>query len=494
MGVLGCLADDTRAGSTDRSVMRRVLLVTVSLASLAGCAPEQAPFAAHPESTAEYAVSAAVRRERAELIRDSAAAKGVTNGVLFAGIGQAETGLAHCDSEVGYGCPGPGSPTCGGAPILAGGADGPCSAEQGGLGMFQFDSGTYDQTLNTYGPEVLTIEGNAGFAVEFMIARIILSVHVDNVDTREEAIAFINSVEPGGTNWNAWLTSVTHYYNGCSPSGCSIFDSRFAGYRDSTLFVLNEFGEEFWSDIGPPPPPPVCEVIPAEGRTIEEDDDCATAGGPLQYWRTEQDGSAGRLHWTHTTDDAEAANFAEWKLDFANAGRYELAVYTDASFAESHQALYVVAHEGGESDVVIDQTAVDGFQSLGTFDFAAGVASVRVDDNTGEPLGADNTRLVFDALRITPAPVEEPEDPEDPEDPVDEDPEDPQDPQDPQDPEDPKPEDPLPEDEQPLDDEGNGGHVAFVPSVEGTCASTSPSSFAGFALLLVGLARMRRRV
>src|SRR5690349_2443402 len=161
------------------------------IAGIVNCAPEQPPLAARPGSVDELAISSDVRHARAVLIRDSAGAKGVSNGVLFAGIGQAETGLAHCDSEVGYGCPGPGSPSCGGAAILAGGADGPCSDHQGGLGMFQFDSGTYADTLATYGDDVLTIEGNTGFAVEFMITRIINSVHVDNVSTRDEAIAFM---------------------------------------------------------------------------------------------------------------------------------------------------------------------------------------------------------------------------------------------------------------------------------------------------------------
>lgn len=456
---------------------------------LGACAPEPLPFAARPEATMEQAVSAAVRRERAELIRDSAAAKGVTNGVLFAGIGQAETGLAHCNSEVGYGCPGPASSTCGGAPILAGGADGPCSAEQGGLGMFQFDSGTYSQTLATYGPDVLTIEGNAGFAVEFMIERIILSTHVDNVDTREQAIAFINSVEPNGANWNAWLTSVTHYYNGCSPTGCSIFDSRYQGYRSATMLVLDEFGGDFWNDLGPVPEPPVCEVVPAEGRVIEETDDCYQDGGDAQYWRTEQDGSGGRLRWTMTTDSEIVENFAIWSVNLAEAGRYQLEAYTDASLARSVQAPYVVTHAGGVTEVIIDQTAIDGFQSLGAFDFAAGAGQqVRLDDNTGEPWSATNgTQLVFDALRITPAPAVEPGDPDDPVDPDDGQPEDPQ-------PEDPQAEDPQAEDPQaegPSNDD-DAGRVVLLPSTTNGCASTGPGSFAGLALVLVAFARVRR--
>jgi hypothetical protein len=51
---------------------------------------------------------------------------------------------------------------------------------------------------------------------------------------------------------------------------------------------------------------------------------------------------------------------------------------------------------------VVDQSAVDGWNLVGEFDFAAGgMQSIRVDDNTGEP-NATETMIVFDALRLTP--------------------------------------------------------------------------------------------
>ena len=459
-------------------LQRNPVVLALAAAMASGCLPDPLPLAARQDATAEQALSDATRLERATLIRDAAGEKGVTAGVLIAGIGQAETGLAHCDSEVGYGCPGPASPSCGGEPILAGGADGPCSAEQGGLGMFQFDSGTYQQTLATYGDEVLTIEGNAGFAVEFMIARIILSAHVDGVDTREQAIAWINSVEPGGANWDAWLTSVTHYYNGCSPTGCSLFDSRYDHYRTATLAVLDEFGADFWADIGNLPEPPVCEPIPAAGRVIEEDDDCYQDGGDATYWHTAQDGSGGRLRFTETTDSQAVENFGVWQLDFASAGRYAVEVYTDADFGQSRQASYLVSHAGTDTEVIIDQAALDGFQLLGVFDFAAGAnQQVRLDDNTGEPWSAsDGIRLVFDALRVTPADVP-PDDPP-PDDPP---------------PDDPPPDDPPPDDpsaEQHGDDDGT---EPLGPSLNSSCAATPTGSLASCALLTIALRYARRR-
>ena len=77
---------------------------------------------------------------------------GPDNAALLAGIGEVETNFAHCWSEATWACQGPASASCGGGPVIAGASDGPCSAQQGGLGMFQFDSGTFSQTLATYGP------------------------------------------------------------------------------------------------------------------------------------------------------------------------------------------------------------------------------------------------------------------------------------------------------------------------------------------------------
>src|SRR5204862_1618294 len=124
----------------------------------------------------EQELSDAVKRERLTLIRDSAAEMGLYNGALLAGVAQSETNLAHCFSEAGFACPGPASPSCGGMPIIAGGADGPCASMLGGLGMFQFDAGTYADTVSTYGDSILTIEGNTAQAVAFVVSKAELDV------------------------------------------------------------------------------------------------------------------------------------------------------------------------------------------------------------------------------------------------------------------------------------------------------------------------------
>lgn len=145
-----------------------------------------------------------------------------------------------------------------------------------------------------------------------------------------------------------------------------------------------------------------CTALPREGGTIDDGDACFTAGGPSAYMRhVTTAGEGGDLLWTHSTDDAAEANFGRWNLDLAEAGTYRIEVYTDAAYAESTQARYVVHTGGAAHDIVLDQTAVDGWQTLGELPLAAGGDQwVHLSDNTGELL-ADNVQLVFDALRIT---------------------------------------------------------------------------------------------
>jgi lysozyme len=147
---------------------------------------------------------------------------------------------------------------------------------------------------------------------------------------------------------------------------------------------------------------PPCGVIDPLGGIIDDGDACFTGGGDPQYLRAVSDaGYDGDLLWTHTTDSATEANYGEWTLFLAEAGRYRIEVYTAAAAAQSKQAAYLVTHAGAADSVTIDQTAVDGWQTLGDFALAAGGdQAVRLNDNTGEP-GAGNIQLAFDAIRLT---------------------------------------------------------------------------------------------
>ena len=337
-----------------------------------------------------------VKTQRYTLIRDTAAQMGMYNASLLAGIAISETNLAHCQSEATYACQGPASSSCGGGPIIAGAADGPCADMQGGLGMFQFDAGTYADTVHTYGPQILTVEGNTAQAVSFVADKVILDVN--GVNDWLGAMAWMNGVplDAGMPVMEQWAALVACRYNGCCTNSATCI-TRANGYRDNAIAAWTEMGAAFWQTSNR------CAALPADG-VIDQRSTCYLAAGDPRYWRREHTaGYAGNLEWTLTTSDAAAANFAQWIVKTGRAGRYHVDVNLDGGiFGQSKQAPYVISHAGIVDTVVVDQTSASGFVSLGDFDFTgSGDEHVMLGDNTGEA-ASTNTRLVFDAVRIQP--------------------------------------------------------------------------------------------
>lgn len=338
-------------------------------------------------SSTEQGISEAVKRERLSLIRDSAAEMGVYNAALLAGIAKSETELAHCFSEAGFACPGPASSSCGGEAIIAGGADGPCSAMQGGLGMFQFDAGTFAETVATYGDSILTIEGNTAQAVAFVVDKIILDI--DGVNDWRTATTWMNGVPlvAGDPLTEAWAKLIACRYNGCCSTSTTC-TTRARGYRDNAITLYNEMGAEFWLTANR------CSGLP-DGGIIDQRSACYTAGGEPRYWRRETSGYADTREWTNSTSAAAPANFAIWKIVVPSAGTYHLDIY--ASDGAATTARYEVHHAGTTDVIAIDQTTADGFVSLGDFAFSGdGDEYVLLGDNTG----TRDQKLVFDALRV----------------------------------------------------------------------------------------------
>jgi hypothetical protein len=345
-----------------------------------------------PARASAQPLNEAERTERCGAIRDVAADNGIATGYLLAGIASAETNLSHCWTELDWACQGPASPDCGGGPVVAGAGDGPCSLQEGGLGMFQFDGGTFDETIARDGDGVLLLSGNITRGVDFVVDMVMRSKFT-TAETPQEAKAWLNSVKVGGDHWADWIDTVTQYYNGCVPGQCSAYADRFAHYDDQGRSVFEEQGADFWQvELGQ------CTPIGSEQAVLEETDTCFIKGGPLPFWRVGIGGESNLHVWTGTTDNADPANFAEWTLQFDHAGEYKLEVSVHSG--TSTQARYLVEHAGMTDEVVIDQSAADGFVELGTFDFAAsGPQRVYLGDHTGE---AGGERLVADALRVTP--------------------------------------------------------------------------------------------
>lgn len=339
-------------------------------------------------ATGEQELSAEVTTQRYTLIRDSAAEMGMYNGALLAGIAISETNLAHCQSEATYACPGPASPSCAGGPIIAGAADGPCSVQQGGLGMFQFDAGTYAQTVAAYGPSILTVEGNTAQAVSFVVDKVELDIA--NINDWLAATRWMNDVPLDASDavMNQWAKLLACRYNGCCSTSATC-TTRANGYRDNALTAFNAMGAAFWKTADR------CTALPADG-VIEQRSECYIAAGDPRYWRHVDGGSAGTLEWTGSTASTQPANFAEWIVK-APAGRYHVDVYLDGTYGTAKHALYQIAHAGTVDRIELDQTSATGFVSLGEFDFAGtGDEHVLLADNTGE----GSVQVGFDAIRV----------------------------------------------------------------------------------------------
>ena len=340
--------------------------------------------------TETQGITTDVRHERFGLIRDSAAQMGMHNAALLAGIAISETNLAHCQAEATFACKGPPSPSCGGGPIIAGAADGPCDQMLGGLGMFQFDAGTYAQTLAAYGDSILTIEGNTAQAVNFVEVRVLMDIA--GATDWMTAMAWLDSIPMDAADplMKQWAAFIVCRYNGCCTTS-STCTTRANGYRDNAITAYGEMGADFWRTADR------CTKLPDDG-VIDQRSDCYLAAGDPRYWRVEASGYANNLEWTGTTSSMAPANFARWILK--GSGMVHLDVHLDGGqFGQSKQAKYEIHHAGIVDVVAVDQSAANGWFALGDFELTgAGDEYVMLGDNTGEPSTGD-TKLLFDAIR-----------------------------------------------------------------------------------------------
>lgn len=225
-----------------------LVLVTACVADVSGFEGDPDGMAGGAEPEGVGAISSVNKRPRYEQIRNAAAARGFRNGYLLAGIANDETGLAQCWSEATWACQGPSSPDCGGGPVIAGAADGPCSAQQGGLGMFQFDAGTFGQTLARYGNGILTVDGQINSAIDYAVWMVKISAYTTNAETDAKARAWLDNFDPGNAALrDQWIKTVVRYYNGCQPSW-SCWSARYQTYSDGYRAAIDEVGGlGFWS-------------------------------------------------------------------------------------------------------------------------------------------------------------------------------------------------------------------------------------------------------
>ncbi|MDB4943942.1 MAG: Tryptophan synthase alpha chain [Labilithrix sp.] len=180
-------------------------------------------------------------------IRDGALSHGIKKGWLIAGVAKVETELHHCRPARQF-CAGPASSDCGGGPVLAGGADGTC--RQGGLGLFQLDEVTQTATVNAYkarGIDVLTVEGNVEAGIYLLLEKMQLNGCLSGISSEAEAVAWLNDVALGGSDYGEYTGMLAHCYNGwdVGQPGWRKQKAKYdAGIRD----VLELHGASWWAN------------------------------------------------------------------------------------------------------------------------------------------------------------------------------------------------------------------------------------------------------
>lgn len=215
-------------------------------AVLAGCS-DAALEAEEGAEAVESTMKIDERVRRYAAIRAASEARGLRNAYLLAGIANTETGMAQCWSEAQWACQGPASAECGGGPVIAGSSDGNCADQQGGLGLFQFDAGTHAQTLDRYGRGILTVDGQIGAVVDYVVNMVKVSAYTTNAETDAKARAWINNFDvDNATLRDQWIKTVLQYYNGCQP-GWNCWNPRYRTYSDGMWTAIDEPGGlDFW--------------------------------------------------------------------------------------------------------------------------------------------------------------------------------------------------------------------------------------------------------
>jgi GH25 family lysozyme M1 (1,4-beta-N-acetylmuramidase) len=271
-------------------------------------------------------------------------------------------------------------------------------------------------------PPVIDVESDSGLSKATVAARV--KQWVDHVQeaTGVRPIIYTGPYfwrdQVGGPSWAGdYPLWVAHYTNGCPLTPAPWSRWSFHQYTDrghvdgvpgnvdrnhfnGTLADLDAL------TVGGAgvPPPPACEELAAAGGVLDEENACVRLGGPSEYLRAVDDSGAhdGDYVWTGTTGSAFSVSTAEWTLRVPADGVWDVDAHVPAGAASSKLARYVVQHADGDSDVVIDQSAAEGFVSLGSYRFTAGTSfRVTLADNTGEPSSLGR-RVVFDGLRVQP--------------------------------------------------------------------------------------------
>jgi hypothetical protein len=259
-------------------MMKLAAVALIAAAATAACTADESATDATDDQVDDAAANAPPDGLRpyiskpnvVQTIEQVAAARGITNPLLIAGIANGETNLAHCRADYytqqcRQSAGTPTSPSCGGGSVLVGNADSSC--DQGGLGLFQIDYGTQEQTIAHYGARVLALDGNIDIGIDHIlndlwICSLTPSWGSNATVAHAKAIAWLNAAKRGTAAYNTFFMCMSRHYNGAGTQAEADY------YKAKT--------EDVFAHYATTPPPPAGS---APGTV-------ATDGTPLKVRKT----------------------------------------------------------------------------------------------------------------------------------------------------------------------------------------------------------------
>ncbi len=239
------------------------------------------------------------RRQVTDGVKVASAKRGITNGLLVAGVANHETNLAHCVADYyvqqcHQSAGTPRSRSCNGGSVIVGNADPTC--DDGGLGLFQIDNGTQEETIAAYGERVLELDGNTDIGIDKILGALwscpdTPNFGADRATAYENAAAWMNGAHPGTHDYAVYFTCIAKDYNGCVGS-CNTA-ARAAQYQSDTDALVSEFGAAYWRQPGPANP---CAGASLNGKYCGSSRQNGFSGGDSSTLYTCTNGSTAAQH------------------------------------------------------------------------------------------------------------------------------------------------------------------------------------------------------
>jgi surface antigen len=143
--------------------------------------------------------------------------------------------------------------------------------------------------------------------------------------------------------------------------------------------------------------------ISRNGQNIVDDkEDALWNGGTQSYWKIGYNtGYDSRVLYTYANASQNEDNYCKWNVNIVDAGNYEVSAYVPSNYATSQQAKYKIwTGNQVEYSTINQQDYSNQWVKLGEYNFQAGIASIKLSDNTGETYSL-KPMIACDAIKFT---------------------------------------------------------------------------------------------